>query len=188
MVMPMPASQAVEAAAAATVRSAALEELQAHDALDACHREVLATLRDLTRLVAHLDDHGVDEVARRMAADVVRFFSQTARAHHADEERLIFPALLQGDDAELVQHVQRLQQDHGWLEEDWLVLSAQLDAVAQGYSWYDIDSLRQGTEVFTALYREHIDLEESLVYPEARRRLAARLDAGQARLARAARN
>ncbi|MFM2055577.1 MAG: hypothetical protein RL456_3614, partial [Pseudomonadota bacterium] len=32
MVMPMPASQAVEAAAAATVRSAALEELQAHDA------------------------------------------------------------------------------------------------------------------------------------------------------------
>jgi hemerythrin-like domain-containing protein len=158
------------------------------DALDSCHREVLVTLRDLTRLIEHLDDNGPDEAAGRLARDIVRFFSQTARAHHADEERLIFPGLLQSTDTELVQHVQRLQQDHGWLEEDWLTLSPQLDAVAQGYSWYDIDALRQGTEVFIALYKDHIDLEESLIYPEARRQMIERADVGSERARRAARN
>ena len=43
--------------------------------------------------------------------------------------------------------------------------------------------LRAALPVFTELYREHIALEESLIYPEARRRQAA-LDAGaQARSA-----
>ena len=84
-----------------------------------------------------------------------------------------------------MQHILRLQQDHGWLEEDWLELSAQIDAVAQGYSWYDIDALRQGTAVFTELYKDHIDLEESLIYPEARRQLMVRPQAGEARARRA---
>ena len=131
----------------------------------------------------------VEQINRRQSpiedADIVRFFSQTARAHHADEERLVFPGLLASGDAELVQHILRLQQDHGWLEEDWLELSAQIDAVAQGYSWYDIDALRQGTAVFTELYKDHIDLEESLIYPEARRQLMVRPQAGEARARRA---
>jgi hypothetical protein len=69
--------------------------------------------------------------------------------------------------------VLRLQQDHGWLEEDWLELEPQLQAVAHGYSWYDIDSLRHGVGVFTALYHDHIALEESLIYPEAKAHMAA---------------
>ncbi|NRT56255.1 hemerythrin domain-containing protein [Sphaerotilus uruguayifluvii] len=181
--MSMLASVAVEA----VVPMMPLAAEHEFEALDACHREVLATLRDLARLIEHLDDQGVDPVARRMASDVVRFFGQTARAHHADEERLVFPGLLASDDAALVQHTRRLQQDHGWLEEDWLELSAQLDAVAQGYSWYDIDALRQGVVIFTELYKDHIDLEESLIYPEARRLLAERPEAGQARERRAQR-
>ena len=43
--------------------------------------------------------------------------------------------------------------------------------------------LRLALPIFTALYHEHIGLEESLIYPEARRSQAA-LDAGaQARSA-----
>ena len=61
----------------------------------------------------------------------------------------------------------------GWLEEDWLELSPQLQAVAEGYSWYELDTLRQAVEVFAGLYQEHIALEESLIYPEARRQMAA---------------
>ena len=143
---------------------------QEFEALDTCHREVLATLRDMAALIDHLDDKGVDAVARRMASDIVRFFSQTARAHHADEERLVFPGLLASGDAELVQHILRLQQDHGWLEEDWLELEPQLEAVVNGFTWYDIDMLRAALPVFEQLYRDHIALEESLIYPEARRR------------------
>jgi hemerythrin-like domain-containing protein len=74
---------------------------------------------------------------------------------------------------ELTQHVLRLQQDHGWLEEDWLELAPHLQAVAEGYSWYELDTLRHSVGVFTALYHDHIALEESLIYPEAKRRLDA---------------
>ena len=40
------------------------------------------------------------------------------------------------------------------------------------HSGYELQSLRQGVDVFTALYVEHMALEETLIYPEARRRLA----------------
>ncbi|PXW98107.1 hemerythrin-like domain-containing protein [Sphaerotilus hippei] len=150
-------------------------------ALDECHRQIAQALDRLGHFIEHLDDHGVDEQSRRHAGELVEFFTRTARAHHADEERLVFPDLLVSEDVHLVQQVRRLQQDHGWLEEDWIELSPQLDAISQGYSWYDIDALRHGAAIFTALYQDHIDLEESLVYPEARRRMAERPDVGQGR-------
>jgi len=164
-----------ESTMASHLTAAADAALQARlapfEALDLCHREVMSHLQVLDRLVQHLDAKGVDDEARRLARAVCRFFAETARSHHGDEERTVFPALLNGTDVDLIQHVHRLQQDHGWLEEDWNELSLQLSAVADGYSWYDITALRGGVEVFTALYHDHIALEESLIYPEARRAL-----------------
>ena len=157
------------------------------DALDECHQAVLVTLDQLHALCDRLEDSGVDETARELARTIVQFFTEKAREHHADEERLVFPALLASGDDALVQHVKRLQQDHGWLEEDWLELAPPLEAIAQGYSWYDLDMLRAALPVFGALYLDHIDLEESLIYPEAKRRLADRDDAGTGRELNAAR-
>jgi hemerythrin-like domain-containing protein len=139
------------------------------DALDKTHRQVMVVLGELAQLIEHLDRAGVDAQARKMAQDICKFFSGSARQHHADEERVVFPGLLKSTDTTLVQHVLRLQQDHGWLEEDWLELEPQLQAVAEGYSWYDLDTLRAALPVFEQLYRDHIGLEESLIYPEARR-------------------
>lgn len=139
------------------------------DALDRTHRQVMVVLAEMHALIIHLDGAGVDEQARKMAQGICKFFSGSARQHHADEERVVFPGLLQCADATLVQHVLRLQQDHGWLEEDWLELEPQLQAVAEGYSWYDLDTLRAALPIFEELYRDHIALEESLIYPEARR-------------------
>jgi hemerythrin-like domain-containing protein len=150
-------------------------------ALDHCHQEVLRTLGLLGTLVQQLERAGVDAQARGMASDIVRFFNQTARQHHADEEQQVFPSLLASGNSELVQHVLHLQQDHGWLEEDWLTLEPQLSAIAAGYSWYDIDMLRLALPVFTELYQDHIDLEESLIYPEARARMLGRTHAGRGR-------
>ena len=72
-----------------------------------------------------------------------------------------------------MQTVLRLQQDHNWLEEDWMEISPQVDAVACGLSWYDLDLLREGVEIFAALSRDHIALEESVIYPQARAHLGA---------------
>jgi hemerythrin-like domain-containing protein len=110
-----------------------------------------------------------------MAKEVVHFFSTTARQHHEDEERRVFPKLPSGGDADLVQAVLRLQQDHHWLEEDWMELLPQIDAVANGQTWYDLDTLREGVEVFAALSHDHVELEEACIYPQAR----AQLDAGE---------
>ena len=152
---------------------AAVPALPPMDALDRTHHRMVGALADLAKLVDHLETAGVDTEARRTAKAICKFFSETARQHHADEETLVFPALIRQGDPVLIGHVLRLQQDHGWLEEDWLELALQLQAVAEGYSWYELDSLRQGVGVFAALYQEHIALEESLVYPEARRQMAA---------------
>jgi hemerythrin-like domain-containing protein len=140
------------------------------EALDRTHREALQMLQAFERLLAHVDENGPDAVANANAREIMAFFAGPARQHHADEEAFVFPPLLASGDAELVQHVQRLQQDHGWIEEDWLELAPQIEAIASGYNWYDLAVLRQALPVFAALYHDHIALEESLIYPEAKRR------------------
>jgi hemerythrin-like domain-containing protein len=137
------------------------------EALDACHRDIEARLRQLSSLVEGLAS-GPDAPSRALAREICHFFSTVARQHHEDEERHVFPALLASQDPKTKQAALRLQQDHGWLEEDWLELEPQLDAVAAGMSWYDFDTLREGVKVFTALSRDHMALEESLAYPQAR--------------------
>src|SRR5512139_2474154 len=100
------------------------------EALDQTHREVMDVLQQLQALIEHLDAHGVDARARESARAISSFFNDHARRHHADEETHVFPGLLASNQPDLVQHVRRLQQDHGWLEEDWLELAPQLQAVA----------------------------------------------------------
>jgi hemerythrin-like domain-containing protein len=143
------------------------------DLLDASHIRAAATLVKLAALVTRLAGSGPDEEARTMAAEVITFFSTTSRQHHEDEERHVFPNLLSAGNAEIVQDVRRLQQDHAWLEADWAELAPQVDAVACGQGWYDVDTLREGANIFAALLRDHMALEESIIYPEARRRQLA---------------
>lgn len=162
---------------------AAAPALPPMEMLERTHAQVMVTLERFSMLLARLESHGVDELARDMAADICSFFAKEARQHHADEDVHVFPTLLASGDAQLVQHVERLQQDHGWLEEDWIELGPQLDALSRGYSWYDLDALRSAVEVFTQLYHEHIALEESLIYPEARRRMAEAAAQTEARMA-----
>ena len=156
------------------------------DVLDVCHRQTIFTLGKLAALISALQRRGPDAEARALAAEVVRYFSTTAREHHEDEERHVFPKSLSSGNPEIVQAVQTLQQDHGWLEQDWLELSPHLAAVAAGQSCYDLDVLREGVDVFIALSHEHIALEESLIYPEARAhsRLAERGEMGREMAAR----
>jgi hemerythrin-like domain-containing protein len=143
------------------------------DVLDACHRQTIFTLGKLAALISRLKSRGADAEARAMAKEIVQHFSITARQHHEDEERHVFPKLLDSGNPEIVQDVVRLQQDHGWLELDWLELRPQLDAVADGNEGFDLDGLSKGAQLFTALSRDHVALEEACIYPEARARLRA---------------
>lgn len=138
------------------------------EALDHTHRLILQSLAELQQLVARIERQGVEAGARQEARTLCAFFNAHARQHHEDEEKLVFPGLLDLGDAELSAHVRRLQQDHGWLEIDWNTIEPMLDALAEGIAGADADSLRSAVLVYGELYRDHIALEEGVVYPRAR--------------------
>jgi hemerythrin-like domain-containing protein len=147
--------------------------LPAFEQLDFTHRAALEMLRSFDKLLNRLEDQGPDDAARHCARDILAFFNGPGSDHHAQEEKLVFPALLVTGEAELIQHIRRLQQDHGWIEEDWRELRPQIEAIADGFTWYELPMLRTALPVFTALYQEHIALEESLIYPAAKRQAQA---------------
>lgn len=138
------------------------------DALDSCHQQMLQHLNDLAALAQHIESQGTDDAARHRAGTIEAFFSNTARQHHADEEKLIFPSLLTSSSADLVAAIRTLQQDHGWIEENWNELAPELRAIASGNAWIDPAEFQHNVEVFLTLCQEHISLEETLVYPAAK--------------------
>jgi hemerythrin-like domain-containing protein len=143
------------------------------EALELTHQAMMRTLAQLQDLLQRLLAQEPVEPLRGVAAEIRRFIDQESRQHHAQEDRHVFPALLASGDDVLAGHVRRLQQDHGWLEENWIELGPQLDALAHDHHWVDPDVLGPMIEVYANLLSDHIALEESLIYPEARRRDAA---------------
>jgi len=143
------------------------------EALNQAHRAALQMLQSLKQLVAQLQNQGLDEQSRQSARAIVAFFNGPGRHHHEEEEREVFPGLLASTDLELVAHVHRLQQDHGWLEADWHELQPHVQAVVEGYNGYDLPLLEAALPVFEALYLDHIALEETVVYPAAMRQKLA---------------
>ena len=135
---------------------------------DECHRHIQQHLDKLTLLLDHIDAKGADVHAQKEAKEIEHFFSSTARSHHAEEDKHVFPPLLASGDAELVHAVKTLQQDHCWIEEDWLELAPQLRAIASGNNWIDSAEFQHNAEIFLALTRGHIELEEKMIYPQAR--------------------
>jgi hemerythrin-like domain-containing protein len=146
-------------------------------ALDAAHAAAADMLVQFRGFVQALSDGGVDATAQRSATEVLAYFQGPGRHHHDDEERLVFPALLNSGDPTLVAQVRRLQQDHHWLDQDWRELEPHVRAVAEGYNGYDLPFLEAALPVFEALYQDHIALEENEVYPAARRFHQARREA-----------
>jgi hemerythrin-like domain-containing protein len=135
---------------------------------DECHRQILAHLAELTDLAQHIEAKGVDAVAQRQAGRIEAFFSSTSREHHAQEEKIVFPPLLSAGEETVTAAVHTLQQDHGWIEENWIELAPQLSAIASGNNWPEPAEFLHGVQVFVELYTDHIALEETVVYPESR--------------------
>ncbi len=149
--------------------------------LATCHERVERMLKLQARLQQHLLDKGCDESARQAARDVMRYFDIAAPLHHQDEELHVFPPLLAGPDASLRELVARLVQDHRQMEVAWVDARRVLTAIADstGAGWTPLTPERAGSlERFAAMYRQHLDDEDSMAYPAAQATLSA--DAVQA--------
>jgi len=141
-------------------------------ALDACHEQTKGHLIDLLAMLQQMSISGIDGEVQAKAAGIEEFFSGASRQHHLDEEKTVFPALLESDDEELIAAVRTMQQDHGWIEENWLELGPQLRAIAAGNHWFDMEEFQQYVEVFNQLCSDHIAVEEALIYPQAKASMA----------------
>ena len=85
--------------------------------LEACHERIEAQLRTLERLLDYLPRHGADEQARQAARNVLRYFELAGPNHHEDEERNLFPTLIERAGAEDAAAVRALVAD--LLAWDW---------------------------------------------------------------------
>ena len=135
-----------------------------------CHGRIRQQLATLAKLPAHLQENGADIEAQQAALAVIRYFTQGAPNHHADEENDLLPMLsasAQGQDAVLLAGlINEILQEHHTMEHLWEQLEAQLKAVQQG----DATLLNSDLiEQWNTLYTAHMNKEEQHVAPMAAR-------------------
>ena len=120
-------------------------------------------------IVRHLDAFGELPAllvparrARQIAEDIVGFFRSAAFEHHQEEERELFPVVLQhaekGEERAIVQRmVDALTREHRDIERQWLALEPALKKLARGQP-VDVDP--QAITDLVAQYKAHARLEE----------------------------
>ncbi len=138
---------------------------QPFEMLLACHERVLRMLGLLLRLMEHLRTQGIDPQAQDAARDVMRYFDRAGPAHHEDEERHILPLLRETQDPEALDWAERLHRDHLDMERQWAQVRTDLQSVLNSTPLAPDIHIRW--KAFKAVYRTHIELEESLAYPKA---------------------
>lgn len=141
---------------------------QPFKALDACHQQIQVHLAELQRMAEHMESAGLSAEDRKQAGAIEAFFSHVSRDHHEQEETHVFPPLLANGSDEVQRAVRSLQQDHGFIEENWIELAPQLRAIAEGNDWFDAAEFQHNVSLYLELMNGHIALEESMIYPESK--------------------
>jgi hemerythrin-like domain-containing protein len=121
-----------------------------------------------------------DRLDEATARDVADFLSRQVRRHEADEEESLFPRLAQNDDLGTI--VGQLRDEHA----AHVALHERLE---RALSASDVNEVRLVAAALEDAYRTHIDVEEAVLFPTARRvlkeqDLAAIVDEMQARRGR----
>ena len=142
--------------------------------LSDCHRRMEMFLGSLVKVATLVDRSPSEETVRALQA-ALRYFSQAAPKHTADEEESLFPRLRGLQDPAVrsaFSALDRLEKDHE------TVSHLHIEVERLGARYIETGNLsRAETEAFRGavgklqdMYREHILLEDSTVFP-----LAARL-------------
>ena len=132
-----------------------------------CHAGILNRLdafNNLPALIAAADR------ARAVANDTVALFEHAVVAHHGDEERELFPAVLrwatEGEEhARVNAMVQRLTLEHRSIEKLWKRHRSDVEAAARGKP---SNLQKESAEQLVQAYRQHAVFEEEEFLPLAR--------------------
>jgi hemerythrin-like domain-containing protein len=146
--------------------------------LGACHSRIVRFLRVLTQLAIPQRGGPLSAEELALLSTSLRYFRESAPMHTADEEESLFPRLsrLDSDDVEpILAHIDSLEQDHECADQS----HAEVDRlgrllVADGQlSPQDASRFRELVGQLEMLYRHHIGIEDTEVFPFAARVLTA---------------
>jgi hemerythrin-like domain-containing protein len=144
--------------------------------LSDCHRRVEMFLSTL-KAVAEVIDHSPTEEISRALESALRYFGQAAPKHTADEGESLFPRLRQIHHPEIqaaFSRLEQLEEEHRWAAP----LHAEVDRLGAQYlstgklSSPEVDEFRKAVASLAAMYKQHISVEDSLVFPLAARVLS----------------
>lgn len=144
--------------------------------LSDCHRRIEMFLGALDAVAGVIDGPATEET-RQALESALRYFAQAAPKHTADEEESLFPRLRQIQDPEVEAGFSKLEQ----LEDEHRLaapLHAEVDRLGAQYlssgslSSPDVADFRKAVASLASMYKQHITVEDSLVFPLAARMLS----------------
>jgi hypothetical protein len=129
-----------------------------------CHVGIIGHLDALGELPALL---APARRARALAADMLNFFDAVILDHHAEEERELFPAVLQSaaagaEHTHVQTMVERLTTEHRQIEAWWSRIKPQLKPIAKGHDT-TLDTV--AVEQMVKEYHAHAAFEEAEFLP-----------------------
>jgi hemerythrin-like domain-containing protein len=144
--------------------------------LSDCHRRIEMFLGTLM-VVAEVIHRSPTEDAARALASALRYFGEAAPKHTADEEESLFPRLRQIRHAEIqavFSKLEELEKEHLWAAP----LHAEIQRLGARYlsmgslASSEVDEFRNDVRDLASMYKEHIAVEDELVFPLAARVLS----------------
>jgi hemerythrin-like domain-containing protein len=144
--------------------------------LSDCHRRIEMFLGTLEAVAGVIDGPATEET-RQALESALRYFAQAAPKHTADEEESLFPRLRQIHDPEVedaFSKLEELEDEHRWAAP----LHAEVDRLGEQYlssgslSSTEIRDFRRAVASLASMYKQHISVEDSLVFPLAARVLS----------------
>ena len=150
-----------------------------------CHRRVEMFMASLMA-VAQLCEIDLSDEVRHSLELALRYFREAAHKHTADEEQSLFPRLRAIDNPELkvaLGALDGLEEDHRWAEPlHRLVNELGTQCLRAGkLSSPDADQFRGATQRLYEMYQRHIEVEEQVVFPIAKKVLSPELKAEMAK-------
>lgn len=144
--------------------------------LSDCHRRVEMFLGVLAAVGERIDQPITDET-RRALETALRYFGQAAPKHTADEEVSLFPRLRRMDNPDIQSAfaaLDKLEADHRWAEP----LHSEVERLGVHYlesgslSATEVASYRASVAQLVSMYKQHISVEDDLIFPLAKRLLS----------------
>jgi hemerythrin-like domain-containing protein len=134
-----------------------------------CHRRVERFLNILCRVAERAEGGALSADETAAVQSALKYFSESGPRHNSDEEDSLFPRLRAGEGKDVLPEVDRLEGEHhegDALHKEIAELYTRWMAVGELHA-ADRERLRVVTARLEGIYREHIRIEEEVVFPRA---------------------